>query len=208
MQYIDYNKQNEWKTVTTWQSPVALNLETAIVVEEPKLDLKINLADQQNVERVDWEIGPQFLATGTLNFKGQDYALVRFHFHDGSEHLLNGQRLAAELHFVFQNSTDLLVLGVLIQEDAAKDDLVAQLFSGITHDVDLKELLPVPVGRSYFEYIGTLTTPPLKQAIQTVILQESITLSKADLLAIHNAFPDNHRQIQPLNGRTVHLHQA
>jgi len=206
MQYIDYNKQNEWKTVTTWQSPVALSSETAIVVEEPKLDLKINLAGQQNVERVDWEIGPQFLATGTLNFKGQDYALVRFHFHDGSEHLLNGLRLPAELHFVFQNGADLLVLGVLIQKDAAKDDLVAPLFSGITGEVDLKQFLPV--GRSYFEYIGTLTTPPLKQAIQTVILQEPIALSKADLVAIHNAFPDNHRQIQPLNGRTVHLHQV
>jgi len=55
------------------------------------------------------------------------WELIQFHFHDGSEHTLDGVRFDAEVHLVHQSDNgNLLVVGIMLdgndQDDDADDD--------------------------------------------------------------------------------------
>lgn len=63
-------------------------------------------------------IQQQYENTGsTITFEGRTYELQQFHFHTLSEHAVDGERGAMELHAVFQEaaSGDNLVVGMLYE---------------------------------------------------------------------------------------------
>jgi carbonic anhydrase len=57
-------------------------------------------------------------STRKVTIEGVDYRLLRFHFHHPSEHLINGERKAMEMHLVHQAADGrLAVLAVLLQAE-------------------------------------------------------------------------------------------
>lgn len=140
------------------------------------------------------------------------YRLVQFHFHAPGEHELNGRPYAMELHLVHKNGRGrLAVVGVLIEEGQAQEAL-AELWSllpreitkrdiPLTHPIDLNKLLPRD--RTSLRYDGSLTTPPCTEGVQWIVFKEPIRMSKEQILAFQSIFGDNHRPVQPLNGRRI-----
>ena len=136
---------------------------------------------------------------------------LQFHFHTPSEHRLNGEEYAIEMHLVHQSSAgQLLVVAVLIESDDANKEL-REIFrdlpdEGETNTVerfDLRKLFPAGEVESY-RYEGSLTTPPFTEGVYWIVLDETLEMSSGQIDAFQDLFPDgNSRELEPLNGRQI-----
>ncbi|MDQ0243353.1 carbonic anhydrase [Bacillus fengqiuensis] len=150
--------------------------------------------------------------TNSIVVEGNEYKLAQFHFHTPSEHQLNGQPYDMELHLVHQDANGkLAVLGVMIQEGTESEKL-ASIWDAlpkeetekdvtVEEEVDLQALLPVD--QTSFHYNGSLTTPPCAEEVKWIIFEQPMEMSKEQIQAFQQIFPDNHRPVQSLNEREI-----
>lgn len=205
MDYLDYARQAEWNGPKSQQSPVDLPTTTATmkVSEQP---ITINFTGTSPLKKDCQVHGGQFHGTGTLTWQGTTYQFRRVHFHDGSEHLIDGQAHAMEMHFVFEGPNEAnLVLARFGEVSPTGFDLIKVLNETATSK-DLNQLFTSP--SPYFAYVGSLTTPPLSPHVQWLVLTTPISITPASLRQLHVAFPENHRACQPiLLGTEITLYQ-
>lgn len=147
---------------------------------------------------------------------GNKYILKQFHFHTPSEHQFNGQSKEMELHFVHQNKYGkIVVIGLLIKE-GSENVTLESIWKVMPKELSTQTLLlekPInllallPQVQTYFYYNGSLTTPPCSEGVQWIVFEKPIELSSSQIQDFRRVFPDNHRPIQPLNGRAIYLIQ-
>ncbi|WP_249306318.1 carbonic anhydrase [Lederbergia citrea] len=150
--------------------------------------------------------------SNSIVVEGNEYKLVQFHFHTPSEHQFNGQHFDMELHLVHQDANGkLAVLGVMIEEGKEneklasvwdvlpKDETEKDIF--IKEPVDLQALLPSD--QRSFHYNGSLTTPPCTEEVKWIVFEKPIEMSKEQIQAFQQIFPDNHRPVLNLNKREI-----
>ncbi len=146
-----------------------------------------------------------------LTLDGRTYALQSMHAHAASEHRVDGELFAAELHIVHQSADGaLLVVGVLY-ELGAPDPVIQGLLdagaggSGGGPASALDAALLPPASSAHYRYRGSKTTPPFDGPVEWVVMRERGTVSQeqvAALQAINGGAPNN-REIQPRDGRRV-----
>jgi carbonic anhydrase len=152
-------------------------------------------------------------------FDGQSYQFLQGHFHDPSEHHLDGVSYAMELHLVHKNSAGkLLVVGVLAKEGEEQKEM-ARLFAWVEQQIghrmlqageevegayqaDLMKVLPKDL-KHFYAYGGSLTTPPCTEGVQWIVLKEPIELSKAQISRFMQAYGPIARPVQPLHNREI-----
>ncbi len=149
------------------------------------------------------------------------YKLLQFHFHAPSEHTVNGQFAAAELHLVHRNRLlDFAVVGVLVNVGSPVNTVIDKILRNapieegkieLHGSVNAGDLLP-PFDRSYYTYSGSLTTPPCSEGVRWFVLKEPVFVSQAAIDHLHeviaefpgyDGFPNNNRPVRPLNGRVI-----
>ena len=149
--------------------------------------------------------------TASITLSGTKYALQQFHWHTPSEHEINGRRSPMEMHLVHSAADgSLLVIGVLIKQGRV-NRVLAPIFDALPETAG--ETRPVtgiridhllPDEPSSYRYMGSLTTPPFTEGVRWIVLAHPITLSKRQINAFRELFPEgNSREVQPLNGRKV-----
>ncbi|KAK3244976.1 hypothetical protein CYMTET_45435, partial [Cymbomonas tetramitiformis] len=158
-------------------------------------------------------------------FKGSEYQLLQFHWHAPSEHTVGGKYFDAETHFVFQkiNSSgydDLMVMGVLLDATTGEDNaFLAEFWPNFDHEhhahsgIDpFADFFPSQGASSYYNYEGSLTTPPCSETVEWIVFTNPVHMSYDQLNAYKAAVAGlpqtaqsltNNRPIQDLNGRTV-----
>jgi len=137
------------------------------------------------------------------------YRLADVHAHwgtgpnDGSEHKINNNAYAAEIHMVHFNEAygqveaakrhgdGVAVIGILLQEsphdNPALEPLIAALklvpYAGLTaklqHGLNLSELLPS--NKEFCTYCGSLTTPPYTECVVWTVFVQPVPASKRQL---------------------------
>jgi len=147
----------------------------------------------------------------TISFDGTTYELLQFHFHKMSEHTLDGELAAMELHLVHQDDAgNLAVIGVLIEPGEA--NTVAENFWGYWSieegEASLDEITIniadiLPDDRSYYTYEGSLTTPPCSEGVRWIVMQNPIELSQEQIDAYGEILDGTNRPVQPLNARLI-----
>lgn len=150
--------------------------------------------------------------TSTMTVDGITYQLAQFHLHTPSEHLLNGEAAALELHLVHQNPQgQLAVVGVMIENGAINNDLQT-VFANMPLQEGINTAIGtinasnfLPANRTYYGYPGSLTTPPCSQGVKWIVLKNPITASQAQIDAFTNLYQVNARPVQDLNLRTIQL---
>ncbi|XP_027206154.2 carbonic anhydrase 7-like [Dermatophagoides pteronyssinus] len=173
--------------------------------------------------------------------------------HCGSEHIIDGKHYSAELHFVHWNADlyssarkaavskdGLTVIAVFLQvSDDAKhlsslqnicDEIPNIRYKGLMKEMEksMNILEMIPKNRSYFTYLGSLTTPPLWETVTWIIFEQPIYCTneqldrfrqisyyqkenqhqqnERSLDEIYNGgsnVQENFRPVQPLNGRQI-----
>ncbi|KAL1259057.1 hypothetical protein QQF64_009634 [Cirrhinus molitorella] len=140
------------------------------------------------------------------------YSAVQLHLHwgskvgvaTGSEHTINGQSTAAELHIVHYNTeiyanmseaktqeNGLAVLAILIEAGKDVNEGYGSILNYLGHiryagqnvaipAFDIESLLPDNLSQ-YFRYNGSLTTPPCHQSVLWTIFNERVKISHSQL---------------------------
>lgn len=160
----------------------------------------------------------------------------------GSEHTVDGFSYSAEIHFVNWNSDKyykpedavrstnhdgLLVLGVFVKIGAHNpefDKLIPSLTdikyksqkTKLDQTLVMANLFPADISK-YWNYQGSLTTPPCNECVEWVVFNEPIEVSHDQLRAFHRLYETsdpvqasdssrilhNFRKVCPLNDRKV-----
>ncbi|MFZ1181259.1 MAG: carbonic anhydrase family protein [Herbaspirillum sp.] len=158
-----------------------------------------------NTHTVQVNVLPGNFAT----IRGRRFQLQQFHFHAPSEHTLNGVRYPLEAHFVYQAKDGrLAVLGVMFREGEANPAFTEIMQRVVPHgkaepiaSFDISRLLPSD--KSYYHYLGSLTTPPLSQNLEWYVLPQPLTLSAMQIADFHRYYMRNNRDLQPRNNREL-----
>jgi carbonic anhydrase len=140
-----------------------------------------------------------------------EYDLQQFHFHHPSEEAISGARAAMVAHFVHKDADGKLAVVALLfdvgEENAALElifrNLPARPNTETRLDAEIDPSAVLPVDQGYYEFEGSLTTPPCSEGVRWFVLQHHATISKAQLEAFTKLYPANARPLQPLNGREV-----
>ena len=148
---------------------------------------------------------------GSLMVSGREWDLVQFHFHAPAEHLINGGAAPLEMHLVFSDAEDLLVVGRGVKQGLFDNKALDPIFSNLPKTTDetlqidhfnLNSLLPDYLGS--FRYSGSLTTPPFSEGVSWINLAKPLYLSERQIDAFESLFPEgNTREVQDLNGRII-----
>jgi len=153
-----------------------------------------------------------------ITVKGLRYELQQFHFHRRSEHTVNGEYGAMEIHFVNKSSNGAYaVLGVIVKKGVSNNSLQTLIDASpaktgtntLTSSFNLTSLFPAETGK-YYSYSGSLTTPnldltPNQGPLTWVVFKNQIEMTAAQLDNYTAKYKEeNYRVIQPLINRKVY----
>jgi carbonic anhydrase len=154
-------------------------------------------------------------AGSTVTVGRNTYKLAQFHFHTPSEHTKDGKSYPLEMHLVHTdaNGTPALVVGVLIEEGFVNAALYSSFQKLPRHEGEqsapvgglINAAALLPRDRSFFQYKGSLTTPPCTEGLQWYVMKQPIEMSDPQIAAFErlpHINPSN-RPVQPLNNRVV-----
>lgn len=207
------------------QSPININVDRAVKAELPPLEFlyrpsPLSIVDNGHTVMVNYGEG------SNLMVEGRQYRLVQFHFHKPSEEAINGERTDMVVHLVHQHfNGSLAVVGVLMNtkklgsekkswfgDDSGKANPLIQtlwnnvpLVKGSTETpgvmIDVNQLLPTD--RSYFTYMGSLTTPPCSENVLWFVMKNPIYVSEEQVKNFDRIYPMNARPLQPKGDRLI-----
>jgi carbonic anhydrase len=146
----------------------------------------------------------------TLTIGKETFDLLQFHFHRPSEEQVEGKNSAMVAHFVHKSKEGkLAVIGVLLNE--GKDNAAIKTLWANLPPKELEEYLPakvmfnpasmLPKELGFYNYEGSLTTPPCTEGVQFYILKAPMEVSKQQVGKF--PFKLNARPVQSLNGRKI-----
>jgi carbonic anhydrase len=172
-----------------------------------------------NIMHTGYGIQVPYAPGSYLSLGEQRYDLRQFHFHSPSEHAINGQLWAGELHLVHQNeSGQLAVVAVLLQSGSSRNQASAMQASfaklsrylpGVGEKVRTGEWMNarslLPANTSTYRYQGSLTTPPCSESVTWLVLSEPVNLSAEQIAQYQSLLNHNNRPLQPRHQRPVQL---
>jgi carbonic anhydrase len=170
-------------------------------------------SSKEHVDNLGHSVKLTYDSGSSLEYDGQRYDLVQFHFHTPSEHLLDGVTYPMEMHLVHaqhDHPEHLLVVGVLFKEGNA-NELLEQLIADVPEhagehadkDAKLDASSVFKKGEGYFHYEGSLTTPPYSETVTWLLLDQSHDASAEQIEAINRIEGNNARHIQDQHARAV-----
>ncbi|KAF2916504.1 hypothetical protein DAI22_09g124500 [Oryza sativa Japonica Group] len=200
------------------QSPIDITTVEPQKVKEPLMQAyKAGATTIQNRGHdymLKWKDG-----NSKLTVQGKEYTLKQVHWHEPSEHTINGTRFDAEMHMVHEDpSMARAVVSVLLSTKAGQPNAVltemAPHFKNLAGKEKAEEEVKEPVDPStwvdktsgYYRYDGSLTTPPCTEGVIWTIMSKIGDASKEqiDLLkTVATTVEPNARPAQKLNDRIV-----
>ena len=194
------------------QSPVDIAGYTT--VGQPTLSFEYvgradNLSNTGEFVKVNYE------DDGAIRLDGSTYQLAEAHTHNPSEHTIDGERFALEMHLVHkQESGEIAVVGILFRAGVPNAAIQAMIDAALSQggtakpDSGLEASDWLPSGRGYYSYMGSLTTPPYTEGVRWQVMSEVLEVSEKQVsqIAALTGGGTNNRPIQPLNGREIQAH--
>lgn len=149
---------------------------------------------------------------GGVTVQGKEYALAQFHFHSPSENSFDGKQYPLEVHFVHKSAEGkLAVIGVLFRDGSANPALET-LWNHLPTTAGQENAVPgvqvnpaalLPANGSYYQFKGSLTTPPCTEGVEWYVLKETLQASADQVKRFVALVGKNARPVQPVNARTV-----
>jgi carbonic anhydrase len=148
----------------------------------------------------------------SITVRGSRYQLIQFHFHTPSEEQVNYKRFAMVAHLVHKNEEGQLAVVAVLLEQGDSNALINKVWTYMPLDtgdsvrmpvslLDLNEILPKD--QRYYQFMGSLTTPPCTEGVLWMVLKQPVQLSQAQYKLFTQLYPLNARPVQALNARPV-----
>lgn len=203
--------ETSFETCARGQAQSPIDIRKAVKAELPALGFQYARDAAPTLVNNGHTVQLTLPAGSVLTVGDQRYELLQFHFHTPSEEALAGRRTAMVAHFVHRDAAGGLgVVAVLIQpgrHNAAFAPIFAHLpragESLQVADLALNLEALLPRERRYYDFSGSLTTPPCSEGVHWMVLKQPIQLGAAQIAAFRKLFPANARPLQPLHGRVI-----
>ncbi len=191
----------------TSQSPV--NLESAVDADLP--ELKINYQNTPlRIINNGHTIQVNYRSGSILTLDDEVYELLQFHFHNPSEHQVEGKALPMELHLVHKSKKgSLAVVGIFLKE-GQENPTLQKIWSEIPmhksnektiSNININAFDLLPKNKDYYRYFGSLTTPPCSETVNWIVLKQPVGISIQQLQKFAKVFPMNARPVQQIERR-------
>ena len=152
------------------------------------------------------------MGENSINLTGKTYELVQFHFHRPSEEKVNGQRFDMVVHLVHKSDEGQLAVVAILLERGSENLFIQTLWNNLPLEknvavqppatqIDLASLLPPT--RSYYTYMGSLTTPPCSEGVLWLVMKQPVQVSQDQINIFSRLYKNNARPIQPAAGRVI-----
>ncbi len=179
--------------------------------------------DVNKIENLGHTVQLDFAEGSSIIQDDTTFAFKQCHFHTPSEHLIDAMTFPMEMHIVNimpnedKNATpQYLVIGVLFKE-GKENKFIADFLSAIPKEentsgdlkagtvklADLFGPIPKEVKGHYYNYRGSLTTPPFTESVRWYITKHIFEVSAEQIQAINKVEGNNARHVQALYGRVV-----
>jgi carbonic anhydrase len=118
-----------------------------------------------------------------------------------------------EMHLVHANASgEILVVGLMVEEGLTANTLIDKVWLNFPGDTEKEhETISsinindvIPVAKGYYNYIGSLTTPPCSMGLQWIVMKETLKLSATQINQFRAKYDHNYRPVQKLNNRVVY----
>lgn len=139
----------------------------------------------------------------------KEYDLIHFSFRSKSEHSISGKHYPMEGQFFHKSkSGEIAILSVMFVEGKSNPYLESMLHHlpkeknrqiASTTLFDPGHLIPMI--RTHYHYIGSLTTPPCTEGVNWTVFNTPVEMSKTQIQNIQMMYSENYR---PLQIRTHH----
>ena len=201
------------------QSPI--NIVTKSASDASKHNVVLNYKKStEDVINLGHTIQVNYDKGNTISFDGKTFDFKQFHFHTPSEHLIDGMTYPMELHMVHtlhglkKDETPVyLVVGILFKE--GEENLFLNEFMNAIPSkegaetineektVDINHLLSQAEVLSYYNYQGSLTTPPYTETVTWLLMKHIFEASPEQIKKFNKLEGNNARHVQALYGRQV-----
>ncbi len=191
------------------QSPIDISGHTGktkIKLEYNYSDVPLDMVNNGHAIQVNYE------GKSHLTIDKKKYLLLQFHFHAPSEGAINGKRYDLCAHLVHKSKDgELAVIGVYFQK-GAENSFLKQFWNRIPNKSGSKVSDPsvkvnaaglLPGKKSFYHFMGSLTTPPCSEGVKWFVMDKIISLSQSQLKVFTDIYSKNARPLQPLNGRKI-----
>jgi carbonic anhydrase len=199
-----------WSTCATGtrQSPIDLRDGFKVELEPIAFDYRptpFRVIDNGHTVQVN--LGPG----NFIEVMGRRFELLQFHFHRPSEERINGQGYELSAHLVHKDADGkLAVVGVLLSKGTSHP-LVQQVWSNLPLEKNVEQaartlLDPsqlLPQDRSYYVYMGSLTTPPCSEGVLWMVMKQPVPLAAEQIDIFARLYPMNARPLQSAAGRML-----
>ena len=191
------------------QSPIDIQDGAKLELEPIKFDYKpapLRIIDNGHTVQVNFSEG------SSITVSGLRYELKQFHFHKPSEERIDGKAYDMVVHLVHKSNDGRVAVVAVLMEAGAPNPFIAALWPHLPLEsgrevslpevmVDLNGLLPET--RSYFAYMGSLTTPPCTEGVLWLVMKTPVTVAAEQVGIFGKLYSMNARPVQPANGRLI-----
>ena len=191
------------------QSPINLNRFTNTDLPE----ITFNYTDSGNqIENNGHVIEINNKPGSSINIDSHVYELIQTQFHTPGEHTINGKHFPMEAQLIHKDKSGrTLIIAVLFEygddNSALHHDWMYLLYKKHTKHllykkINAMELLPDI--KDYYQYDGSLTTPPCTENIQWLVMKQPAGATKEQIETLRNTIhSENNRPLQAINMRTI-----
>lgn len=191
------------------QSPINISGLKAASLAGIKFDYKHSALDIINNGHT---IQINYAPGSSINLGGKIYKLLQFHFHSPSEHTVDGMPYDMVAHLVHRADDGQLGVIAVLMKKGKKNAVIDAIWSIMpTHagekkqtDTKINVANLLPTSTTYYNYSGSLTTPPCSEGVNWMVLKHPVEVSSDQVAAFTNIFSKSVRPVQPLHGRSIH----
>jgi carbonic anhydrase len=192
------------------QSPIDIRDGAKLELEPIRFDYKpspLRIVDNGHTVQVNYAEG------STIVVAGERFELTQFHFHKPSEERINGKLYDMVAHLVHR-STDgrLAVVAVLFESGPFQNTFVKGLWPHLPLEagreiapldvtIDVNDILPAQ--RTYYTFMGSLTTPPCTEGVLWLVMKNPVPITAEQVGVFGKLYAMNARPGQPGNARLI-----
>ena len=190
------------------QSPIDIHDGIHVDLEPIKFDYResmFRIVDNGHTVQVNVGEG------NSISVMGRTYRLVQMHFHRPSEERIDGRSFEMVMHLVHKDDEGHLAVVAVLIEPGAEHPVIQTFWNNLPLETDL-ELAPtaaidinklLPETRTYYTYMGSLTTPPCTEGVLWMVLKKPLQISPEQIAIFSRLYRNNARPIQPANNRLI-----
>jgi carbonic anhydrase len=115
-------------------------------------------------------------------------------------------------HLVHRNAEGQLAVVAVLLEPGVANPAIDKVWTYMPLDngdrvrmppglLNLNELLPAD--QRYYQFMGSLTTPPCSEGVLWMVLKQPMTIGTSQYKLFTQLYLNNARPVQPVNGRVV-----